>query len=122
MRERMLTQRIIFMMRIIDYDALTKFFSEDGRTVSRFLRTAIREELNSYGVESEINQILALGYNNNNCKKQVNFLVSDNDFYALKELFKNADITTSIFFRYIMKKELHRLDIEKEKNQTWDIE
>ncbi len=121
MTTKNLTNRLLFLMCINDYDALHKFFREDGRTFATFLRVAIMKEINSYEIDCEINQILALGYNNK-CKQQVNFRMSDNDYGALKKFLKNVGVSASTFFRYLTKKELRRLDIEKEKNQTWDLD
>ncbi len=113
-------QQIGFCMDINDYDALKKFLIEEERSMGSFLRLAIKKELNSDSM-LDINQILTLGHCKK-CNRSVNFEIGDNDFNALKEYLKNAGLGKATFYRYIVKKELHRLEIEKEKNQSWDIE
>ncbi len=118
-----------FWMNINDYNSLQKFFSDDERSMSGFLRAEIRKSLNinRCEIEHNIKQIMALGdnkrcKNGKKCNLQVNFLMNENELSAIKEYLKNIGIEASTFYRYLTKKELRRLDIEKEKNQTWDIE
>ncbi len=113
-------QQLRFSMSINDYDALHKILLVEERSMGSFLRLAIKKELNSDSVP-DIIQILTLGH----CIKydrSVGFNICDNDFHALKEYLKNTGLRKATFYRYIVKKELHRIDIEKEKNQTWDLE
>ncbi len=113
-------QQLRFCMDINDYDALQKFLIEEERSMGSFLRLAIKKELNSDSM-LDINQILTLGHRKK-CNRSVGFDIRDNDFHALKEYLKNAGLEKATFYRYIAKKELNRLEIEKEKNQTWDLD
>ncbi len=113
-------QQLRFCMDINDYDALQKFLIEEERSMGSFLRLAIKKELNSDSM-LDINQILTLGHLKK-CNRSVGFDMVYNDFHALTEYLKNDGLEKATFYRYIAKKELHRLEIEKEKNQTWDIE
>ncbi len=113
--------QLSFWMNINDYDALQKFLLEDERSMASFLRVSIRKELNSN--IPDINQILALGYKDKKAHKQVNFMIADNEFSALKEYLKNNGLAATTFYRYLTKRELQRLETyNKEKNQTWDLE
>ncbi len=114
-------KQIAFWLNINDYDTLQKFLLEDERSMASFLRVAIRKELNSD--IPDINQILALGYKDKKAHKQVNFMIADNEFSAIKEYLKNNGLVATTFYRYLVKRELQRLEnYNKEKNQTWDIE
>ncbi len=117
----MVLKRLTFWMNSNDYDDLQKVLVEDERSMAGFLRFAIRKELNSDSIP-DTNQILILGHRDKKDHRQVNFLMDDNEFVALKKYLKNGGLTSATFYRYLTKKELRRLDIEKEKNQTWDIE
>ncbi len=126
MQSKRYPQQTSFWMAIDVYDALQKFFLKDERSMASFLRLAIKKELNSDSV-LDINQILTLGHckkckKYEKCNRSVNFSMGDNDYHALTEYLINAGFEKATFYRYIAKKELHRLEIEKEKNQTWDIE
>ncbi len=112
-------KQIRFSMAFNDYVALKKFLIEEERTMGGFLRFAIKKELNSDSAP-DISQILTLGHCIK-CNRSVSFNMRDNDFHALQEYLKNAGLGKATFYRYILKKELHRLEIEKEKNQSWDL-
>ncbi len=113
--------QLCFWMNTDDYDALQKFLLEDERSMASFLRVAIRKELNSD--IPDINQILALGFKDKKAQKQVNFMVGDNDYIAIKEYLKINGLAATTFYRYLTKIELQRHETyNKEKNQTWDIE
>ncbi len=114
-------KQIAFWMNINDYDTLQKFLIEEERSMGSFLRLAIRKELNSD--IPDINQILALGYKDKKAHKQVNFMVGDNEYIAIKEYLKNNGLAATTFYRYLTKRELQRLEAyNKEKNQTWDLD
>ncbi len=114
-------KQIAFWMNINDYDTLQKFLLEDERSMASFLRVAIRKELNS-GIP-DINQILALGYKDKKAHKQVNFMMSDDEFSDIKEYLKNNGLAATTFYRYLTKRELQRLETyNKEKSQTWDLD
>ncbi len=114
-------KQVSFWMSINDYDTLQKFLLEDERSMASFLRVAIRKELNSD--IPDINQILSLGYKDKGAQKQVNFMIADNEFSAIKEYLKNNGLAASTFYRYLTKRELQRLDTyNQEKSQTWDLD
>ncbi len=120
MQEKKLTKPVSFYMDIDEYNALYNYFKDDGRKMRPFLRVTIMHELNSG--EIDINQIWRLGQSIK-CKKKFTFLTTNNEFDALKNYLNNTKLTVSIFCRYLMKRELIRLETyNKEKNQTWDIE
>ncbi len=120
MASKKFPKQLRFCMAINDYDALKKILIEEERSMGSLLRLAIKKELNSNSIP-DINQILTLGHCKK-CNRSLNFDIGVNDFQALEEYLKNAGLEKATFYRYIAKKELHRLEIEKEKNQTWDIE
>ncbi len=129
MAQKKFPKQLSFWMNINDYDALQKFLLEDERSMASFLRFAIMKELNSD--IPDINQILALGYIDKKAQKQVNITIADNEFSAIKEYLKNNGLAASTFYRYLIKRELHRLETNykektqiynKEKNQTWDLD
>ncbi len=110
-----------FWMDINEYDALNEFLSVDGRMIGPFLRSAVRKELIRDEIEREVNQIIPAGRNTKR-KQQVGIGLSDSDYSALKKCLLNSKVPVSIFCRHLLKKELCRIEIEKEKNQTWDLE
>ncbi len=121
MASRKFPRQVNFWMSINDYDALQKFFLEDGRTMTTFLRTTTRKIMRTSYIENNINQIWNAG-RHKKCGRSVKFLMTDNEFNDLNIRLQDAELPLSSFFRYLTKKELHRLEFNKEKNQTWDIE
>ncbi len=113
-------KQVSFWMSINDYDALQKFFLNDGRTMSTFLRTTIKKVMDSSEIECNINQIWDAG-RHKKCGRSVKFLMTDNEFNALNKRLKQAELPLSYFFRYLTKNELNRLEFNKEKNQSWDL-
>ncbi len=120
MQEKKLTKAVSFYMNIDEYNALYNYFKDDGRKIRPFLRDTIRQELNSG--EIDINQIWRLGQSIK-CEKKFTFLMTNNEIDALKNYVNNTKLTVSIFCRYVMKRELIRIETyNKEKSQTWDLD
>ncbi len=120
MQEKKFTKPVSFHMDIDEFNTIKNYFKDDGRKITSFLRLTVRKELNNSEIDN--NQIWRLGQCIN-CKKKFTFLTTNNDFDALKNYLNNTELSVSTFCRYLMKRELIRLETyNKEKNQTWDIE
>lgn len=107
MTSKRLPKQITFWMDINDYNDIQDFFIEDERTMSTFLRVAIRKELNIGDIESKNNQIM-VECQNESYKRPIKFLIGVSDFVALKRYLKNGGVSLSAFCRYLVKKELRR--------------
>ncbi len=122
MQEKRFTNPVGFFMDTDDFNALKNYFRDDGRKITTFLRVAIRKELDSGEIGYDDNQIWRLG-KCINCKKSFTFKMNNVDLDALRNYLKNTELSISTFCRYLLIRELQRLETyNKEKNQTWDLE